>query len=589
MKSVLGFLLLYLSGITMVNAQELSFTFIPADSAAVQAAGAIPEKFPGIPEARNYLSRLIPAMQEQGYLAASLDSVEYGENHISAHVFAGRQYQWAQLSFAGIPVTLLSDIGMSEREWSNRAMSPKRLAALTEKILRYSENNGYPFAMVFLDQVQIKDQGIEAQLHLDYGKAVMIDTIIIESNVDIYPPFLYAYLDIRPGSPYNESRLRAIRKKINDLPYLQESQPWQMEFTIGENTLYLFLEPKKANQINGLIGLQPNSGETGKLMLTADVLLNLKNALTYGEHIGLLFQQMQYKSPRFQVNTNWPYLLGTQLGLDGDFELFKKDTTFYRTTLNAGIRYLFSATDYLRLFYSQNSNRVFSPDLNYVKANHALPADMDVAGNGIGLEYAVSRSDYRLNPQKGVEAKASIAGLQRKLRTNDAIVSLDDGSGFDFSTLYDTLQQQSYQYRLSAEAAWYQPLWKSVILKLGYHGGYVSGNNLFLNELFQIGGFKLLRGFDEQSLYVNQFHIATIELRLMLDKNSYFYIFNDDGYTTTRYNTVHNKDVPVGLGAGVTLETKTGIFSIAFAVGKHDGEAVQFRQTRIHFGYVAYF
>jgi len=589
MKRVCCLVLLYLSGINLTYSQGRTFVFVPADSAAVQAAGIIPEQFPDLPEARAWLQKLVPAMQEEGYLAASIDSVEYGDYQIKAYVYAGHQYRWAKLSFSGIPAALWGEMGITEQEWAGRKLSPKRLAALTGKILNYSENNGYPFATVFLDDVQVKEEGIEARLQLDLGKPVAIDTIIVESTIELYAPFLYAYLGIRPGDAYNESRLRAIRKKIADLPYLQESQPWKMEFTIGENALYFYLEPKKANQINGLIGLQPNTVETGKLMLTADVLLNLKNALTYGETIGLLFQQMQYKSPRFQLNTDWPYLLGTSFGLDGDFELFKRDTTFYRTTLNAGIRYLFNASDYLRLFYQKNSNRVFSPDLNFVKANHTLPADMDVAGNGLGVEYFFSKTDYRLNPRKGFEAKAAVAGMQRSIRTNDAITGLDDGSGFDYASLYDTLQMKSYQYRLSAEAAWYKPLWKTVILKLAYHGGYVSGNNLFLNELFQIGGFKLLRGFDEQSLYVNQYHVATIELRLLLNRNSYFYIFNDDGYTITQYNSIYRKDIPIGLGAGITLETKTGIFSIAFALGKHDGEAMQFRQTKIHFGYVAYF
>jgi len=589
MKWAYWLILLCFLGANCVYAQEWKLAVIPADSAAVQAAGIIPEKFQDLQEARAYLQKLVPVMQEEGYLAASIDSVEYGENQIKAYVYAGRQYRWAKLSFSGIPAALWGDMGIAEQEWNDKKLSPKRLAALTGKILSYSENNGYPFATVFLDDVQVKEEGVEARLQLDLGNPIAIDTIVIESSMELYAPFLYAYLGIHPGDPYNEKQLRSIRKKIADLPYLQESQPWKMEFTIGENALYLYLEPKKANQINGLIGLQPNTVETGKLMLTADVLLNLKNALSYGESIGLLFQQMQYKSPRFQLNTDWPYLLGTQFGLDGDFELFKRDTTFYRTTLNAGVRYLINASDYLRLFYRQNSNRVFSPDLNYVKANQALPADMDVAGNGLGMEYLFSRTDYRLNPRKGIEAKVSVAGMQRSIRTNDAITGLDDGSGFDYASLYDTLPMKSYQYQLSAEAAWYKPLWKTVILKLAYHGGYVSGNNLFLNELFQIGGFKLLRGFDEQSLYVNQYHIATVELRLLLNRNSYFYIFNDDGYTITRYNSIDRKDIPIGLGAGITLETKTGIFSIAFALGKHDGEAMQFRQTKIHFGYVAYF
>lgn len=589
-KRICCLFILFLAGIHLSYSRDWAFVLIPVDSAAVSAVGTIPEKFPDLPEARAWLQNLVPSMQEEGYLAASIDSVAYGDYEIKAYVYAGHQYRWARLSFSGIPAALWANMGIAEQEWIGRNLSPKRLAALTTRILNYCENNGYPFATVFLDEVQTKEAGVEARLQLDLGNPVNIDTIIIESNnVELYAPFLYAYLGLRPGDPYNESRLRSIRKKIADLPYLQESQPWKMEFTIGENALYLYLEPKKANQINGLIGLQPNTEETGKLMLTADVLLNLKNALTYGETIGLLYQQLQYKSPRFQLNTDWPYLLGTSFGLDGDFELFKRDTTFYRTTLHAGVRYLFNASDYLRLFYQQNGNRVFSPDLNYIKAHQSLPVDLDVSGKGLGIEYFFSGTDYRLNPRKGFEGKAALVGMQRRISKNDAITGIEDGSGFDYGSLYDTLQLQSYQYRLYGEAAWYKPLWKTVILKLGYHGGYVSGNNLFLNELFQIGGFKLLRGFDEQSIYVNHYHIATIELRLLLNRNSYLYLFNDNGYTITRHNAINKKDIPIGFGAGITLETKTGIFSIAFALGKHEGEGIQFRQTKIHFGYIAYF
>lgn len=588
MRSLLLFFLLIIAA-TYVSAQEITFSIVAIDSNVSKAAVTYPAKFNNETEALSFLKKLVPQMQEQGYLAASIDSIQKDSNTIKAFIYAGDIYRWAQLSFGNIPISLMNDLGVSEKDWTGKPISPKRLAYLTEKILNNQDNTGYPFATVSIDSIEAVGNTLKGTLNLDKGKQIYIDEIETEGDVIIATEFLYAYLGIHPGDVYNESALKTIRKKLNDLPYLREAQPWKMEFGLAENTLKLFLAEKKANQINGLIGIQPNTIETGKLMLTADILLSLKNALSYGESFALTYQQLQYKSPRFILNANWPYVLGTAIGIDGDFDLFKRDTTFYRTTFNAGIRYLFNASDYARVFYNQNSNRVSTPDLNYIKSNKTLPPDIDVGSRGVGIEYSLTHTDYRLNPHKGFEGKVAAIGLLRNIRKNDAIVSLEDGSGFDYASLYDTFQARNYQYRFTAAAAYYFPLWKNTVIKTAYSGGYISGNQLFLNELFQIGGFKLLRGFDEQSLYVNQYHVGTIELRLLLNQNSYFYVFGDGGYTETNYNSISRRDIPIGLGAGITLETKTGIFSIAFAVGKHEGDGFQFRQTKIHFGYVAYF
>ncbi len=545
--------------------------------------------FNSLPQAYTYLNKIINQLQEKGYLTASVDSIALKENHLTAFVFAGAHFQWANLSLSNIPKTILNDIGVAENAWQYQPLRPKQFAALTEKILQNREDNGYPFASLHLDSVEIKNNSVKAALVLTQGMEVKIDGIEIEGAVNVSNDFLYKYIELKPGDLYNESALRVLRKKLNNLPYLRESRPWQFDFNLAESKLKLYLEEKKANQINGLIGIQPNTVETNKFMLTADILLSLKNALSYGESFALTYQQLQYKSPRFTLNANWPYILSTDLGVDGDFELFKRDTTYYRTTFNIGVRYLFNANDYARIYYNQNSNRVFSPDLNYIKANKKLPNNLDIGSRGIGVEYAINHTDYKLSPQKGFEGKIGLLGLSRTIRKNNAITSLEDGSGFDYETLYDSLKSQSYQYRILAQAAFYQKIVKNTILKLGYHGAYLSGAQTFLNELFQIGGFKLLRGFDEESIYANQYHIGTVELRLLLNTNSYFYLFADGGFTQTKYQDFSKNDIPIGLGAGVNLETKGGVFGIAIGIGKHNEQGFQLRQTKIHFGYVAYF
>ena len=99
----------------------------------------------------------------------------------------------------------------------------------------------------------------------------------------------------------------------------------------------------------------------------------------------------------------------------------------------------------------------------------------------------------------------------------------------------------------------------------------------------------MLRGFDEQSIYANQYELLTLGLRFLLDRNSYVYLFSDNGYVQSYYNGYGKEGLYNGFGLGTTLETKTGLFSISYALGRSDTNPIQFKQSKIHFGYLAYF
>lgn len=547
------------------------------------------QTFTSLPEAFSYLHKLLPELQENGFLGASIDTVIQTDTSIFTAIYLGEKYKWGKLSFDKVPVALLNDANIKERDWSNQNISPRRLAALSERLLVYCENNGYPFAYTSLENIAHKEGVMYADLVLERGKLIHFDTLIIRSNVELSRDFLQSYLGIHKGDVYNESQLRLVSKRLKELAFLQEAQPWQMSFSIAQNELYLYLKEKKANQLNGLIGLQPNTVETGKFMLTYDILLGLKNALGYGETIAATLQNLQYKSPRFHADVTVPYLLGTPFGVEGSFDLFKRDSAFVRISFDGGLKYQLNAADYVKVSYQTYSNRIVTADVKYVLLNKRLPENLDISTNGAGVAFYMDRTDYKLNPHKGWQAGVAGSGLLRNVKKNEAIISLNDASGFDYGRLYDTVNTNKYQYRLNGHLNYHIPLFKSMVLKLGYQGGYISGSNLFLNELYQLGGFKMLRGFDEQSIYANQYHIATIELRLLLGQNSYFYLFNDDAFVATRYGIIDREDYPVSLGGGITLENKSGIFNIALGLGKRSAEQFQFRQMKLHFGYTAYF
>jgi outer membrane protein assembly factor BamA len=344
-------------------------------------------------DAYEALRKLMASLQDNGYIAASVDTFIMTDTKLEAFIFQGQKYQWARLSFDSIPTALLIQMNIREREWSNRPVNAKQLSALSELMLDYCENNGYPFAYTTLRNIKQEDKGLSADFILERGNLVRFDSLSIESDADISREYLQHYLGIRQGDLYNENQLRLVNKRLTELAFLQPTKPWRMDFTVGKNTLYLYLKEKKSNQINGLIGLQPNTAATGKFLLTADILLGLKNALGYGETIAATYQSLQYKSPRFHLEAGLPYLLGTPVGFDGSFDLFKKDTTFYRTTFDVGFKYQLNASDFFKLAYQAYSNHLINADTNYVIENKKLPDNLDISTRGAVFIFNIDRND----------------------------------------------------------------------------------------------------------------------------------------------------------------------------------------------------
>lgn len=146
----------------------------------------------------------------------------------------------------------------------------------------------------------------------------------------------------------------------------------------------------------------------------------------------------------------------------------------------------------------------------------------------------------------------------------------------------------TYQFRVSGSAAHYFPITKQTTFKTGVNAGLLQSGNYFLNELFQIGGYKLLRGFTEEGEYVSQYVVGTIEYRYLIGVNSNFFAFFDGGWARNPLQAVRSHSY-IGTGLGMAFETKAGIFNLAWAIGKRNDTELNLRQSKVHFGFVNYF
>ncbi|MBK8584155.1 MAG: BamA/TamA family outer membrane protein [Bacteroidetes bacterium] len=187
--------------------------------------------------------------------------------------------------------------------------------------------------------------------------------------------------------------------------------------------------------------------------------------------------------------------------------------------------------------------------------------------------------DYRINPTKGYMFEFIGSTGNRTIKKNASINPI----------AYDSLELQSVTYEGVLNADFYLSLGGKNVLNLGTKSGLIFNDQLFTNELYRIGGLKSLRGFDEESIYASSFSIGKIEYRYLLEQNSFLFTFVNAAYYENKSRGFNLKDTPWGFGAGLNFETRIGIMSISYALGKQFDNPIYFKNGKIHFGIVNYF
>lgn len=542
-----------------------------------------------------YVNKLPSLLQAKGFVNASLDSIFFDTASAKLVLYIGQQYKWAHINTTAADPQILLVSGWNEKLFANKPINFDQLKGFQERMLVYLENNGYPFAKISLDSISLIEDSVNACLIIDKGPLYKIDSIRVYGNAKISNTFLQRYLEIPNGSIYSREKLLRISKKIQELSFVEEEQPSNMSLLGTGSVLNLYLKQRRSSQVNAIIGFLPNNDQLSskKLLITGEANINLQNAFGGGEALGLNWQQLQVKSPRLNIFYRHPYLFNSPLGVDFSFDMLRKDSSYLNINLNLGASYVLSESESGKIFLQHLQTIISQGGINeaQVIATKTLPDIADVSSTGLGLEYEKNKTNYRFNPRSGYQFKLGGSAGLKKIKKNNEILELNDPSdpSFDFDALYDTVKLKSYQLRLLGTLAKYFPLGKQGTFKTAINGGTIFSDNIYRNELFQIGGYKLLRGFDEESQYLSQYAIGTLEYRYLIGVNSFFFGFIDGGWGRNNSHSSKYTHTYFGTGLGLALETKAGIFNLAWAVGKRDDTPFNLRQSKIHFGFVNYF
>jgi outer membrane protein assembly factor BamA len=340
----------------------------------------------------------------------------------------------------------------------------------------------------------------------------------------------------------------------------------------------VFLDRKRASQFDGILGILPDNENPGDVLITGEIQLKLLSAFNRGELIDISWRKMQARTQNLNIQLSYPFLFNTPFGLDGTFELYKRDSLFLNLKGIIGIQYHLVGNDYIKVFADIRSTDILARSL-LQSSQYLRPDNVDSRTQLYGFGYRMQRLDYRLNPRKGFDLYVEASAGTKKILFDSEIGE----------ERYTGLQENSFQLNATLNAAYYIPIPNRSTVKIGVKGGMIQNANLFESEMFRIGGLKSLRGFDEESIFANLYAVGTIEYRFLLNLDSYIFIFADGAYYENRAINRRITDRPIGFGLGISFSTKIGVFSLTYALGKQFDNPIDARAGKIHFGITSFF
>lgn len=513
-----------------------------------------------------FLNRIQFKHIKKGFILTSVDEITWKNDTAFVDLHIGEKFNDIEITFDQKDEYIIRKTPrINERLMSRFPFDSKMVARMLKDLGEHLNNNGYPFAKVYLTVENLDYENSKAHLNIEKGPYVTIKEIHLKGDPKVRSKYVQNALSIKIGQPYSAQVFRNISSRMEQIQFVKEIRPHELLFTPEGVELFLYLENAPISLINGIVGIQPDP-VTEKTTVTGDVRLKLQNVLKRGEMLDLNWKSLQPATQELKVHVNYPFLFNTPFGIDAKFNLYKQDSTYLTISFHAGVQYFFSGGSYIKAFYQSDNSNLLSGAGSNIAGNLS-----STTNNSYGLNFFWNKVDYLPNPSKGLTVDMSASAGRRKNRVLDVDTSI-------VSTVFSG----------SLDLSYYLPITPRHVVRLSNRTRSYYAPDVFQNELYRFGGLNSQRGFNEETLLATTLTTFGVEYRFLVDRNSHAFAFFDQSFYENNA-TQYRKDHPFGFGLGYSFGTRIGIFSISYALGKQLDNPIQFKNGKIHFGYIAYF
>ena len=492
-------------------------------------------------------SRYLDSLAENQYYFLQLHKVEKSQDEIFIYYNKGRNFHKAKVYFSD----------SLAHQWKlENGMIIENLDSLKASIHEKYTQKGFVFNRVKTDFLGMENQIPKVKLSVLAAPRRTVNGFVAKGYEKIPPRFLKNLTQQYAHKPYNQAILEAIHRELQHHPLIRMERPAQTLFTKDSTQIYLFIEKKKGHIFDGMIGFTNDQKE--RLSFSGTAHLQFNNLFNHFESIGIYWQRTPEKSQTFDLNFQFPYILGTNVGADIRLNIFRQYEDFANIKLYPTLFYHISNWQKIGL----KAGLEISSHLN----DPITPID-DFSKKGIGLSYSfIQPTDFLL--------------LQHK--TNLYF------EGQYFNNYYENKDLNAHQIKLHAKAE------RNFHLK-GNHWLYAhieaewlhSDQEVSYNEMYRLGGWNSFRGFNENILAAQKYYFTTLEYRYLINDNSFFDVFGQYGQLLN--DALKLRPKLYSFGIGFHFNAPIGLMSFQITNGSMMGETPRFADTKIHWGVVTRF
>ena len=411
-------------------------------------------------------------------------------------------------------------------------------------------NKGYPFNKIQLNNIKNFDStNLYSSINIELNDKRKSDKVIIKGYKNFPKAFLKHYLKYSNKDDFNFDVIKKKSEEINKLGFVRQIKDPEILFKKDSTIIYLYLEKVKNNSFDGFIGFATNE-ESEKLEINGYMDIKLHNTLNYGEQIKVNYRTTNDNDRFLKTNIIAPYILKTPLGLELDLNLTKKDSTYTKDEQSVGLNFL-------------------------IKNKHTLSFHLSTLNSTSSLEATNELiKDYKSNFKK-IKYDFKKVNINNNLIPVKFLTSVELSTGKRKDNL-ETTTQNRYFTRIFNNFN----ITKSSSIYLNLEAYVLNSSNYYLNEMLLFGGINSIRGFEENSIATNKLFLINSEYRLMLNDDIYINTIFDTAYYE---NTLANiSDHIYGLGFGLNINTKSGVFRINYANGIRKGQDVDLKLSKVH-------
>lgn len=351
-------------------------------------------------------------LHEASFLEAAMDSIVYKEKKVEAFIHVGTRHNWSMLRSGNVPDEYLYKSGYKQKFYSKTRFSYRELASLENKIIKYSENSGFPFARIELDSITLSESYFSAIFNYKSGPLIRFDTIALVGTARVKRKYLESYLGITPGALYNQQKVQNLERQLRQIQYLKVTKAPEVFFSAGKAQPVLFVNVRKCNQLDGYIGFQPNSSGAKKLLLTGEFNMNLKNLLQSGKELSIQWKRFDVQSQLLKTSYLHSRLFHSNIDVKLNFNLLKQDTTFLTLDRNAAIYLGLSSTSKIKFFTGLKSNTSLG---TVQQARNTDGENYDFKFFNYGIGYTYVTLDDIFYPMKGWDISVDASTGNKKI------------------------------------------------------------------------------------------------------------------------------------------------------------------------------